>query len=86
MTDLNKYRQEIDSLDASLLELLNRRAEVALAIGRAKQKMGVPVFDPTREAAVLDSLAAANAGPLPDQAVAGVFRKIIAACRGIQEE
>ena len=34
---LDKLREEIDSLDGQILELLNRRAQAAIAIGEIKR-------------------------------------------------
>lgn len=38
MSDLASLRQRIDSLDTTLVELLNERARVSLNIGAAKRK------------------------------------------------
>ncbi|HEU4914462.1 MAG TPA: prephenate dehydratase [Candidatus Saccharimonadales bacterium] len=85
MTDkgLDELRSEVDRINQDLVELLNKRAKVAKQIGKAKQ--GAPVYDPAREAAVLRSVAAANQGPLSDDAVKGIFKEVIAACRAIQQ-
>jgi hypothetical protein len=45
--DLESLRGRIDAIDASLLGLLNRRAEVATAIGALKRAEGSPAFRPS---------------------------------------
>ncbi len=50
MTDLNKLRIEIDSIDEKLVELLNQRAHCVLEIGRYKQQNQRAVYEPQREA------------------------------------
>jgi chorismate mutase/prephenate dehydratase len=83
-TDLASLRERIDAIDGALLGLLNRRAELALAIGALKRAEGSPAFRPEREAAVIDALKAANAGPLPNDSVAPIWREIMSACRGLE--
>ena len=82
--DLESLRRQIDALDRELLERLNRRAEVASAIGALKRAEGSPAFRPEREAAVIDALKAANAGPLPEASVAPIWREIMSACRALE--
>ena len=45
---ISDLRQHIDAIDDSLLDLLNKRAEIARQVGEAK-KQGV-VYRPEREA------------------------------------
>ena len=78
---LESYRAEIDALDAELLELLNRRARVALQVGRTKVDAGLPVCDVDRERQVVARACNQNAGPLDDSAVARIFRRIIVETR-----
>jgi hypothetical protein len=54
--DLESLRGRIDAIDRELLGLLNRRADVATAIGALKRAEGSPAFRPEREAAVIDAL------------------------------
>jgi chorismate mutase len=74
-------RRRIDRLDEQLLRLLNRRARLALAIGRIKKRKKWPVYDARREASVLRRVTLANPGPLSDAAVQHVFRAILTQCR-----
>jgi chorismate mutase/prephenate dehydratase len=82
--DLESLRGRIDALDLELLGLLNARAEVALAIGALKRAEGSPAFRPEREAAVIDALKSVNAGPLPRDSVAPIWREIMSACRALE--
>lgn len=45
---LELLRQQIDTIDSELLELLGRRMRIAREIGRCKQLNGIPVIQPTR--------------------------------------
>ncbi|MFH1177706.1 MAG: chorismate mutase, partial [Acidobacteriota bacterium] len=59
MTRLAELREEIDRLNRALLELLQRRGEVVLEIGRLKQSQGLDGYDPSREEEMLHQLVGA---------------------------
>lgn len=82
--DLQAGRRHIDELDEQIVGLLQQRAHVAEQIGRIKASSGTAVYDPAREAQLLDRLAADASGPLPPQALRAVYRQIISACRNLQ--
>jgi chorismate mutase / prephenate dehydratase len=82
--DIDKLRGEIDRLDAELLALLQGRARLAQRIGALKG--GATAYRPERESAILRRVAAQAGGPLPAEAAARVFREIISACRGLEED
>ncbi|MEE2001774.1 bifunctional chorismate mutase/prephenate dehydrogenase [Alkalimonas sp. MEB108] len=52
---LAPLRQQIDAIDAELVQLLARRAEVTAEVGRVKQQFGLPVYMPAREQALLQA-------------------------------
>lgn len=79
--DIGDLRREIDDLDDAILELLNRRAEKAIEIGRAKEEADREVFDPSRERQILDRLEAASKGPLPVEAMREIYGALFAANR-----
>ena len=86
---LRPLRNEIDAIDAEVLGLLNRRAQVAQRVGDVKRErtggQGEPqVFRPEREAQVLRRLAELNTGPLPGDAVTHIFREVMSACRALE--
>jgi len=82
--EIGVLREQIDALDAELLALMNRRAGIARTIGDLKKADGSPAFRPDREAAVIDGLKAKNAGPLPADSVAPIWREIMSACRALE--
>jgi chorismate mutase/prephenate dehydratase len=82
---IDDVRREIDELDAAMLELLNRRAEKALGIGRLKEQADASVFDPARERQVLERLAALSRGPLPADSLRDIYRAIFAASRLLEK-
>jgi chorismate mutase / prephenate dehydratase len=81
---LTALRRQIDAVDASIVASLNQRAQLALAVGKVKQETGAPVYRPEREAQVLLKLTEGNGGPLPDAALAAIYREVISACRELE--
>ena len=81
--ELARHRAAIDALDRELLEKLNARAAHAQAIGGLKA--GGAAYRPEREAQVLSRLQAENRGPLPNDAVAIVFRQVMSACLALEQ-
>lgn len=78
---LAAVRKRIDALDERVLSLINRRAALALEIGRIKKRKKWPVFDAKREAFVLRRVHTANRGPLSPSAVRHIFQAILCVCR-----
>ncbi|GAB3420443.1 prephenate dehydratase [Massilia agilis] len=86
MTDkLKPLRQQIDEIDAQILELLSRRGRVAQEVGHVKAETNAPVFRPEREAQVLRGVADRNPGPLKNGDVQTIFREIMSACRALEK-
>jgi chorismate mutase/prephenate dehydratase len=86
MTDkLKPLRDQIDAIDAQILELLSQRGKVAQEVGHVKAETRAPVFRPEREAQVLRDKAEKNPGPLKDQDVQTIFREIMSACRALEK-
>jgi chorismate mutase/prephenate dehydratase len=81
---LKLLREKIDSIDAQILDLLNRRARVAQDVGHVKAEHKAPVFRPEREAQVLRGVAERNPGPLDSADVQTIFREIMSACRALE--
>jgi len=90
---LDSLRARIDALDTQILALFAERAQTAQAVGDLKHGNGSgspnhapdPILRPEREAQIIRRLQAANAGPLPGDAIAAVWREIISACRGLEQ-
>jgi chorismate mutase/prephenate dehydratase len=86
MTDkLKPLREQIDAIDAQILDLLSRRARIAQEVGHVKAETRAPVFRPEREAQVLRGVAERNPGPLKAAEVQTIFREIMSACRSLEK-
>lgn len=81
---LEPLRQQIDELDAQLLALLNRRAEVVRQVGVLKARIGQAAYVPSREREIYERLRGQNPGPLPFEAVRAIFREVLSACRALE--
>lgn len=84
MTNVGELREKIDAIDLQLLDLLNRRAEVSVALGRRKREAGVGLRDPAREEEIVARARSRTSGPLDPQAVERLFRAILAESRHAQ--
>ena len=84
MDEIGTLRQRIDALDQQLVSLLNERARCALEIGRCKERAGLPIYQPAREAEVLAQVRAANHGPLDQSAMTRLFERIIDEARRLE--
>ncbi len=81
---LDDLRKRIDDLDDAILQALDERARVVADVGREKRAAGLPTYDPSREQAILDRLAA-RAGRFPPEAIRAVYREVMSACLALQE-
>jgi chorismate mutase len=81
---IDALRQRIDELDEALVRLLSARAECALAIGRAKKELGLEVYQPSREADVLNHVQRMNPGPLDNGAMRRLFERVIDEARRLE--
>jgi chorismate mutase-like protein len=83
---LEECRVTIDDIDRRLVALLNERTAIVESIGRVKGEAQLPVYEPRREDQVFANIAAANHGPIGNDAVRRIFERIIDEMRGIQRD
>ena len=75
---LATYRQQIDSIDQRLVELIQERARVVQEVGAIKQEAHLPVTDTSREKLVIQKAEElAKGGPLPAEAVGRIYQKLV---------
>lgn len=82
--EIEGLRRRIDVIDDQLMKLLNSRSACAVEIGRLKRKLDMGVYQPDREAWILERAAANNPGPLDGGAVRRVFERIIDESRRLE--
>jgi chorismate mutase/prephenate dehydratase len=81
---LGTLRQAIDSLDDQVLDILNRRAELVMEVGKLKSAARGDFHVPSREREIYDRLTARNRGPFPNEGLKSVFREIISASLALE--
>jgi chorismate mutase len=83
---LAECRDQIDSVDLKLLALLNERTRIVEEIGRIKQDLSLPIYEPKREDQVFHNVTSNNHGPLSSEALKRIFERIIDEMRNIQRD
>ena len=82
---LADLRRSIDAIDREILRLFRERAELVLRVGDVKRAFGAPVYDPSRERAILEKLAALAEPPVDADTARRVFERIIDESRGLEQ-
>ena len=84
---LAALRTRIEQIDRDLIDLIAERAEIAREVGELKRQLGLPVLDPSREAAVVRRAGTlAREAGLPDEDVRYLFWHLVGLCRRAQLE
>lgn len=74
---LEELRQQIDYIDAQLVELLKQRAACVHEVGEIKKETKAPTFVPERESALIAKLLKLNNGVLPEKSLLSIWRQIV---------
>ncbi len=82
---LKPYRERIDQIDETILNLLAERAELAKKIGDIKKEAGLEIHVPEREREIIERLLEKNKGRFPESALIRIFREIISACLSLEK-
>jgi len=81
---LNDLRDEIDKLDKSVVQLINKRTLFAVYIGRVKGELGLPSYSPEREKEISEKINSYLEEPLTKSALQRIYERIIDESRAIQ--
>ena len=84
--EIESLRNSIDALDNEFIALLQKRAELAVQMGRLKQANGKGTFDPDRELSILSRLCTEIHPPLTNTMVSSLFQVIFSISRALQEQ
>jgi chorismate mutase / prephenate dehydratase len=83
---VERLRREIDAVDREIVGLLNRRAKLGRQVGREKAVLGWRAsHDPEREREVLLRVSMANEGPIPQEDLLAIYRRLIEATRSLED-
>ncbi|MBI5491312.1 MAG: prephenate dehydratase [Deltaproteobacteria bacterium] len=83
--DIEELRRGIDDVDIEILELLNKRAELVIEVGKAKSREQRDFYAPEREREIYRRLSENNRGPFPTKALRNVFREIMSASLSLEK-
>lgn len=83
---LRSHREAIDAIDREMVRLLNERVQEAGAIGKIKHENGATYYDPSREAQVMEKIAALNEGALSAAALRAIYREVISASIALEKK
>lgn len=83
--DIEELRRGIDEIDIEILELLNKRAELVIEVGKAKSREQRDFYAPEREREIYKRLSENNRGPFPTKALRNVFREIMSASLSLEK-
>lgn len=86
MADIVDLRTQIDAIDNELLALLNRRADLALEIGRLKKESGREIYSPDREEQLLQSLIERSQGRVAPESIRAIYREIMSASLSLEKQ
>ncbi|THB71493.1 MAG: prephenate dehydratase [Desulfobulbaceae bacterium] len=85
-TTIPDIRDQIDTIDNSILELLKKRITCAKDIGKLKDESKRAKWDPLRERQIFERLQELNQGIFPENALRSIFHEIITTCRLSQKK
>ena len=83
---MEELRNNLDTLNLDILNLINKRAELVQEIGEIKSKQSTRSFDPVRERDMLNHIIDHNDGPFKNATVEHIFKEIFKAGLEIQED
>lgn len=84
--NLDDIRNQIDSIDIGLLDLLSRRAELVHQVGLIKKRDGLQIYAPEREEALLRKLVDMNRGRMPERSIRAIYREIMSTALALEDD
>ncbi len=84
MIDLAESRIKIDEIDRQMVELFEKRMELAMDIANYKKSVGKPIYDAAREEEKLTTLRAMAGSEFNKKAIADLFKQIMSMSRRLQ--
>lgn len=87
MKKLDQLRNQVDKIDEQIQRLLNKRASIALKIGKEKHKDNIKSFySPERNRQVLRAIVKRNKGPLQNKDLKAIYKIIMNCCLALQQK
>jgi chorismate mutase len=87
LAELARCRAEIERIDNDIVALLAKRLSLGKRTGELKRLAGLPILDPTREAAVIRRVTGvAREAGLPSEPIREMFWQIVGMSRRAQDD
>lgn len=83
--ELDRLREAIDEVDQSIVENLERRAELVKEVGEVKKEKGMDLYVPGRERQILNRLEDMDVESFPVSSLKQIYREIIATCLNLEK-
>lgn len=84
MSKLSTLREEIDKIDSSIVELLEKRAQLVLGVKAAKAESQTDIYSPQREQEIRSRVQKlASGGNFPKETLDAIFSSIVGATRSL---
>ena len=75
---VREAREQINAIDRSIFDAVNRRIEIVRELRRYKETKGYDFLDPGREQRMVDEQVAANNGPLSNDGLRALYAELLA--------
>lgn len=82
---MDELRKQIDECDKKLIETLKERMSISKKIGKYKKENNLPIYDLTREKAVLNKLKTFANNDLTQEGIEKIYTAIFSASKDIQK-
>lgn len=82
--DLSVTRKEIDAVDRQIVELIEKRMDLALEVAKYKMSTGKPIYDREREIQKLEKLGSMASSEFNEKGVQELFTQIMSISRRYQ--
>ena len=81
--ELEELRKDINKIDDQIIDLLNKRGDIALKIGNNKKLLDLDTYQPLREKEVIDRIKS-KARILKQENIEEIWKEIMGSCKVIQ--
>ncbi len=77
LAEIQEHRNAIDEIDARIVALINERALHSLKIRSLKPNANMGLYDPQREAEILQKVRQNNEGPLYNEHLCEIYTALL---------
>tara|TARA_B100000315_G_C14213622_1_gene423227 strand:+ start:358 stop:618 length:261 start_codon:yes stop_codon:yes gene_type:complete len=79
-----ELRQQIDKIDAEIIQLLKKRMGISKEVGKLKAELAIPVEDSNRENEIIDRLTQHVGQNLSEEQLIRIFTAVFKSSKQIQ--